>query len=250
MTESKEHRTVSRIATILERVAASEPEGLPLIALAARLDAPKSSVHDLVRGLEAIGYLTNEAGSYRIGPAPAALLNRRPADMLVVAKPEMERLLEAFHETVCLSELVGDTCVYRTMLDSKRAIRYSAPLGERNPLYPRSAGKAFLAAMTDRKRNAYVSTKFDAAEQPRILEDLSETRVRGCSRNFQAAADDLSAVAGHVGFLDGTAWAISVARPPYRIESRSAEIESALLDSVERLAAELNDRSDYRVPPR
>ena len=52
----REHRTVTRVTTILE-AAAAHPEGVKLTALSALLDAPKSSVHGLVSGLLATGYL-------------------------------------------------------------------------------------------------------------------------------------------------------------------------------------------------
>jgi len=248
VTESKEHRTVSRIATILEGVAAAEPDGLPLSALAAQLDAPKSSTHDLVRGLEAIGYLTNDEGSYRIGPAPSALLNRRSVAMPAFAKPEMERLHHEFNETVSLSELVGETSVFRTMLESTQAIRYSSPLGRRNDLYPMSAGKSFLASLPRDRQVSYVTSRFGRGDHSAIYDDLVHVRTRGCSFNRQESIEGLSAIARHVGELDGTAWAISIAGPSQRIEAHFDAMEGALLESVTNLVAQLKDREDYLAP--
>ena len=53
---SPEHRTVSRVMAVLEAVVASEPNGLRLADLADMLDAPKSTLHGLAKGLAATGY--------------------------------------------------------------------------------------------------------------------------------------------------------------------------------------------------
>jgi DNA-binding IclR family transcriptional regulator len=57
------------VTTILE-AAAAHPEGVKLTALSVLLDAPKSSVHGLVNGLLATGYLLDRDG-------PRVELNRR-----------------------------------------------------------------------------------------------------------------------------------------------------------------------------
>ena len=74
---AKAHRTVSRVTTILE-LAAANRSGVRLTELATALDAPRSSVHGLVKGLVATGYLREEGGTYRIGPAINSLLAAAP----------------------------------------------------------------------------------------------------------------------------------------------------------------------------
>ncbi len=238
MSDSGEHRTVSRVATILEAVAAAGVDGLTLPRIVDSLDAPKSSVHDLVRGLEAVGYLANESGSYRIGPAPEAFLNRRPAVMLRVARPELEHLHARFNETVCLSELVGETSVYRLIVESTHSIRYSSELGRRNPLYPMSAGKAFLASMQLRRQRAYVRGRVAGDEQDRVLEELADIRVRGCAFNREESLEGLSAIACLVGEVDGSKWALSIAGPSHRMNTSFQQMEKALMGSVPQLIAQ------------
>ncbi|HEY0812146.1 MAG TPA: IclR family transcriptional regulator C-terminal domain-containing protein [Pseudonocardia sp.] len=235
MSDSREHRTVFRVATILEAVAAAGADGLTLLRIVEFLDAPKSSVHDLVRGLEAVGYLANDAGSYRIGPAPEAFLNRRPAAMLRVARPQMEHLHARFNETVCLSELVGETSVYRLLLESTHPIRYSSALGRRNPLYPMSAGKVFLASMQPRRQQAYVRGRLAENDQDRVLRELVEIRSRGCSFNHEESLEGLSAIACLVGEVDGSKWALSIAGPSHRMNPMFGDMEMALMQVVPHL---------------
>lgn len=139
-----EHRTVSRVTTILERVAAAQT-GMRLAELAAMLDAPRSSGHGMVKGLVATGYLHQEDSAYVTGPAAGALLMAAPPTLDLTARPEMEKLHRQFDETVMLASQVGDSVVYTYAIESTRVIRYSAPLHTRRPLYPTSAGKCILA---------------------------------------------------------------------------------------------------------
>jgi len=49
---------------ILEHVLASDADGVRLLDLSAAIDAPKSSVHGLAKGLVATGYFREERGRY------------------------------------------------------------------------------------------------------------------------------------------------------------------------------------------
>jgi hypothetical protein len=144
----KEHRTVRRVTSILEAVARHR-EGVRLNAIVAVLDAPKSSVFGLVKGLVADGYLREQDGFYRLGPAVTALLASpmSPArDVLDVVRPAMDELRATFDETVMWCTRVGDSVVYLEVAESAQLIRYSAPLRTRRPLYPTHRGPGHRAA--------------------------------------------------------------------------------------------------------
>src|SRR5579884_223540 len=102
MSESaaKAHRTVSRVTTILEAVA--RRDGARMHELISELDAPKSSVFSLVKGLVATGYLLEEAGVYRLGPALGALLTTSGPDIAAAARPSLVALRDQFNETAAL----------------------------------------------------------------------------------------------------------------------------------------------------
>ena len=119
--KSKWHLSASaRNGATLTNVAAGR-SGVRLAELAAALDAPRSSVHGLVKGLVATGYLTEKAGAYSIGPAIGALVMTAPPTIDPVARPAMEALHRRFDETVMLGSRVGDSVVYTDSVESTRS---------------------------------------------------------------------------------------------------------------------------------
>ncbi|MFE7120408.1 IclR family transcriptional regulator [Streptomyces sp. NPDC057654] len=238
----KEHRTVTRVTTILE-TAASAPDGIRLAALCAVLDAPKSSVHGLVQGLVATGYLVERDSGYVLGPAAGALLGAAvrpaPADL---AGPAMERLLREFDETVMLGEPVGDSIVYVQVLESTQVIRYSAPLRTRRPLYPTSTGKVALAHRDTARRNAYLRARLpDERERARVREELAAVAAEGVAFNRGETLPDVSATAAGVFAGDGRLVAcLAVAGPTPRIAERLDTVADAVRAAAAELSAKLS----------
>lgn len=223
----KEHRTVSRVTSILE-IAASSENGVRLADFTAALDAPRSSIHSLVKGLVANGYLREDAGTYVIGPAVGALLAapRQPIDR--AARPSMEALQREFNETVMLSFLVGDALVYTDVVESSHMIRYSAPLRTRRPLYPTSSGKCFLAYSNESFREWYLDTHLgDEQSKERVRAELAQVREAGVAINSGQTLPDVSGVAVPV-FGDGQLLSVmAIAGPTSRLATRLDDFAAA-----------------------
>ena len=231
----KEHRTVSRVTTILETVAA-DPHGVRLGVLAGVLDAPKTSVHGLVKGLVATGYLRELDGAYVLGPAVSALLAPSRPPLIDTARPTMRRLQERFDETVMLATLVGDSVVYLDTIESTQLVRYSAPLRTRRPIYPTSSGKCLLAHMNPSARAAYVHARFpEQAARDRVERELDRVVADGVAYNRGETVPDVSAVAAVVLPPQGATAAIAVAGPTSRIADRL----DAMADAVREAAREI-----------
>lgn len=229
---AKEHRTVSRVTTILELVAA-ERSGLRLGALAEALDAPKSSIFGLVKGLVSSGYLTENDGRYALGPALAHLLTVGPRPVLAEAlQPMLDQLRDLFDETVSLGTLVGGSVVYVAVAESAQVIRYSPPLRHRRPLYPPSAGKVFLAHWPDRRRQAYLEAHVPASLRAEAEQELARIRTEGVAYNHGETVPDLTAAAAPVTVNDRVAAAIAIAGPSSRVEPVLDEMSVALRDVV------------------
>lgn len=235
---AKEHRTVSRVTTILETVAA-DPHGVRLSVLAGVLDAPKTSVHGLVKGLVATGYLREQHGAYLLGPAVGALLAPPGAPLIEAARPTMQSLLAEFDETVMLGTLVGDSVVYLEAIESTRLIRYSAPLRKRRPIYPTSIGKCLLAHMDRPARDAYLRAHFtEPAERERIERELVEIAADGVAYNRSETVPDVSAVAGIVLAPRETA-SVAIAGPTTRVADRLGELAEAVRSATREITRRL-----------
>src|SRR5699024_3969969 len=143
-----EHRTVSRIVSILE-FTAQAGSGVRMSEIVKELEAPRSSVHGLVHGLVAAGYLhATDSGQYTLGAAIGALVTERSAGDTAI-RAAMEGLNLEFDETVAFVAIAGDSIVTIDAIESSMAIRYNPTIGLRRPLYPTSAGKCFLSAAAE-----------------------------------------------------------------------------------------------------
>lgn len=231
---AKEHRTVTRVTTILETVAGAE-QGMRLNELADVLEAPKSSVHGLARGLVATGYLVEDDGAYLLGPAIGALIQPRRPGLIEAARPVMERLERACGETVILSSLVGQSIVYLDLVESSQRIRYSAPLGERRPLYPTSAGKCFVAHFSERRLESYLEN-FEEDRREAIREELADVRRDGIAYNIGETIPDVSAVASPITVRDQLAACINIAGPTDRFAGKLKETAELLKSATSEIA--------------
>lgn len=229
--EAKEHRTVSRVTTILERVAA-EQDGARLADIAELLLAPKSSVFGLVNGLVATGYLRAENGRYSIGPAISALLAPSSSSIEELVQPVMRTLQQRYNETVSLCVRVGSTVVYTNSIESTHVIRYATPFRERRPLYPTSAGKCFLAYGSKSLRQNYLENRFSEEQIEHILAELAQVKSTGLALNRGETLPDVSAVATPLLISGQLTYCLAVAGPTSRISSQLDLIGQTLKEEV------------------
>ncbi|MDA3629236.1 IclR family transcriptional regulator [Saccharopolyspora oryzae] len=239
---AKAHRTVSRVTTILE-LAAAHRSGVRLAELATALDAPRSSVHGLVKGLVATGYLREEGGAYRIGPAINSLLAAAPPSIAEAARPAMERLHRQFDETIMLATLVGDSVVYTDTIESTDPIRFIAPLQTRRPLHPTSSGKCILAFGTERFREGYLTTHLpDPVQQDKIRRQLEEVAQAGVAINSGETLPDRSGVGAPIFDKGKVTAAIAVAGPINRLADKIPEIAEATKAAAHEVSERLAGR--------
>lgn len=238
---AKQHRTVTRVTTILETVAA-DPHGVRLSVLAGVLDAPKTSVHGLVKGLVATGYLQEQQGLYFLGSAVGSLLAAPRNPLVDAARSELHWLREKFDETAMLAVLVGDSVVYLDTAESGQLVRYSAPLRKRRPIYPTSSGKCLLAHQDAARRASYLREHFpDPGERERIERELEAVAAEGVARNRGETVPDVSAVAAIVPAGQVTA-AVALAGPTSRVAHRIDECAEVVRESGVRVGRELSGR--------
>jgi DNA-binding IclR family transcriptional regulator len=217
---------------ILELVAGST-EPVRLATLADTLDAPKTSLHGLAKGLVATGYLRGGAAGYVIGPAVPTLLGAVDSLVTDAARPYLEKLRAAFDETVILSAQVGSSVVYIDMVESTQFIRYIAPLRQRRPIYPTSTGKCFLAHMPGAQRDAILGDFVSDPEQLRAVRtELDTARRDGVAYNRGETVPDVSAVASLVTVPGRNPVAVSMVGPTGRVERRLPEMAVAVRDAA------------------
>jgi DNA-binding IclR family transcriptional regulator len=232
-----EHRTVSRVMSILEAVAGS-PGPVTLTALRATLDAPKSSVHGLVRGLVSTGYLRDDAGGYILGPALSLLARDGEPAILRSARPSLQALSAATGESATLCMPVGDSIVYVDIVPGAHLIRYSPPLNVRRPLYPPSAGKCVLAQMPLPRRTRYLRSLFsddDSAIQA-ALRELDQVARVGYATNRGETVPEVFAAASPIVWRGEAVACLQVTGPESRLAERLDDIAVLVRAEAQRLS--------------
>jgi DNA-binding IclR family transcriptional regulator len=248
----KEHRTVSRVAAILESAAVTR-DGVSLTDVARILGAPKSSIHGLLRGLVAVGYLVERNSRYVTAPGLPALLTAAYVPSIEdLARPIMMHLRDTFDESVMLGVLAADSIVYVDSVESRQPIRYSAPLRERRLLHPSSMGKLYLADLSSAQLDFYIRDHHVEPERAETLrQELEIVRSERVGYNREETFAGVTAAAAGIRDSDGVlAACISIAGPTIRMEPRLGSVADAVRDGADAISAEYvryEDRRDQRL---
>ncbi|MFC0449297.1 IclR family transcriptional regulator [Rhodococcus jostii] len=207
------HRTVDRIASILECAARSR-DGVTLSAIAKELAAPVSSIQSLVNGLVSAGYLDEHDRRYSLGSAPY-LLNRLAGRQPVAAVTHTD--LEQIHHrtglTTVLSIAVGPNIFYVDYCSSDPRFAYLAENYVRRSLIRTSGGWILLAGMEKRDLWAYIRN-LPEDEQPladRFFAALPEIEQTGicASPNASEQGDGVSIAVRENGRIVATVGVIA-----------------------------------------
>jgi DNA-binding IclR family transcriptional regulator len=192
-------KSASRVVDILELLA-SEPQGLTVAELRARLGIARSSVHGLVHTLLGRGYLKQETGGTRRLRLGSRLiqLGLNVGDQIELrsaARPTLERLVSATHDTALLVVPESGELLYvDKVVSSLSNVRTDPRVSARRPLHSTSLGKALLAALDDESAYEVLDrigmprvTEFTITGRTALLADLAETRSRGYAVDRQEA---------------------------------------------------------------
>ena len=216
------HRTVDRISAILDSVARSQ-RGVTLSELAARLEAPVSSIQALINGLVASGYLVEDRKKFLLGLAPYILnLTAGRPPVRSVTGEDLDKLALAARNAVVLSVPVGDNVFYisRTGPMAVPRLSYVADSHVPRPLVGSTAGRVFLAYMDERERNARLAeaSVTHPKEVISFLTELESIKSSGIAAGTALCDQESASLAAPI-FEDGQV------RAAVTIVGRSGQIE-------------------------
>ncbi|UFN50458.1 IclR family transcriptional regulator [Roseomonas sp. OT10] len=248
--------TRDRPLAILELLA-PHAGGLPLHAIADRLDIPRSATHRLLGDLRASGYVRQdeEGGPYRLTAriASLAFAYLSANGITDIAQPILDALAERAGELVRLAVIDGDRLTWVAKAQGARhGLRYDPDpdAGAEVRLSCTANGHAWLASLTDEAALELVARQgFAPAGQsgpgaprsiPALLDRLRLARERGFATVQEAYESGTSAMAAAIR-RPGTAQpcgTLSVAGPSFRLtEARMQALAPALLEAAAELAA-------------
>lgn len=253
-------QSVSRVIQILEVLCAST-DPVSLAQLSRDLEAPKSSLAALLRGLVEEGFVVSTDSVYRLGPrafglGSALLEARRRVQSSTLVRDGMRRLADRCDETVlwAVRDEGADTITYVEVIESRNAIRFTVPVGDRRPLYCTSGGRALLAAGSEAEVKAYLkrvkpqsltgSTEIDKAK---LAAEIERVRERGIAQTVDQAADGAAGTAAAVRDSSGAIiGALVVAAPSSRIQKKRAELARLVDEEASAISASLGFRVSKR----
>ena len=254
-------RAVLRVPEVLIAVA-SAPEGALLANLVTELNLPKTSLHRILRTLEAGGYVLREGQIYKPGPESIRLARLLTAAAPQAAFPgcardELERLAQQSGETVMLSELSdsGNESVYLDVIESHSMLRFSMKPGHRRPLYSVASGKVMLAFQPQEVRQRYcqqadfIAFTPETATRETLPDELRLATAAGVIFDRNGMIEGASGIASPVFDRQGKVFAaVSVAGPTERIESRQSELAVLVRQAGERISRLLGLTAAYPPP--
>jgi DNA-binding IclR family transcriptional regulator len=218
-----------------------------LSELAAAIGMPLSSCSNLVRTIQARGYLyvLRDRGPFyptaRLLEVARVIAANDP--ILLRVADHLVALSEACDETVVIGTIRGKEVIYIDVVESKQAIRYSARPGSIRPVHANSIGKAVLSRMDNLtradllKRLSYKKLTPKTILSAEELEgDIRSATRRGWFSNARESVDDLAAVAMPVTINGGT-FGISIAGPAARMQPAIDQHVAAL----KRTCAKIDD---------
>lgn len=209
---------------------------LSLSEIARALGAPASSCFNLIRALEARGYLylvepKRLYPTHRLFEVAQTIAAREP--WIELLQPVLSDLRDDTRETVILGKRQGNRVIYLEVFEGPQTIRYSASAGDLKPLHSSSIGKALLgmlapADLTELLKHLQLKpvTKATITSRQRLITDLERSRRRGFFMTAGENVTDVTAVAAGLR-LNSEEYGIAIAGPMSRMrENLSAHISS------------------------
>jgi DNA-binding IclR family transcriptional regulator len=206
---------VLRVLQILQRLAET-PAGLSLTELGSVLDAPKTSLVGLLRGLIESGYVARTDKTYSLESESYALASSIASGRSLnrVARGILERLSKQTGETTVLAVMAqnGSEVVYTEIVPSPQPIRFAAVVGERRSIYAVASGRTILAFQPVDKIEEYVTrttlkplTSRTITNKSKLRRLLSRIRKQGYTSTFGESTKGAASFAAPVLGEDGVA---------------------------------------------
>jgi IclR family acetate operon transcriptional repressor len=242
-------RAVARALDILDSLD-SASGGMSLADLAEEVGLPKSSVFRYLSTLGSRGYVQQDrvTGDYRPGLRAIPSRARHLERLRERARPLMEGLRDRFGETINLAVLDGNRIAYLEILESNRAMRLAARVGDRVPVHSSALGKAICATLPDADVTAILRvegmpmlTPNTITRIPDFLVQIERVRRTGHAIDDREHEEDGRCVAVAIP-RESVPAAISLSAPAFRFAMDHVDAVAAALG--EAAAALARRRSD------
>lgn len=191
---------VVRAAAVLRAIAAADGERLSATELADQLEAPRSSIINILAALAVEGLVRRQGNGFAIGPAVVGLASTflKHEDPVQRFREYVPTLPALSRETVQLATLVGADVLFLARHDGDQPISLTSGIGKRLPASSTALGKAMLSTASPEEveraigRSLRMLTPRSPATLDALLVDLVATRTRGYAVDDEEAAPNVT----------------------------------------------------------
>jgi DNA-binding IclR family transcriptional regulator len=225
--------------------------------ISAQVGLDRSTTYRILLSLEKCGLVEKDprTGEYSLGPAAleigSAFLGR--TDLIQIAKPIMADLALKVQETVNLAVLNETEILYIDKVDSPRSVGVMSKVGQRNPVYCTSLGKALLAFQPeDRQGRILEATEFKPltsntiTSKKRLIQELQSIKKQGYALDRREIEEDVECISAPIRDYQGSAVAaVSISGPQRKIGTpQEKEFVAAVVEAAAQISAKLGFQLD------
>jgi DNA-binding IclR family transcriptional regulator len=219
--------------------------------IARMLSINKSTAFGILRTLQEDAYVLKDRSTkkYAVGRELVTLskLISRTADLAHVARPFLERLAESVDETVFLGVREGTTIKIIDVIESKKNLTISSPVGTRLPITVAAPGKAYLSSLRDQEVVALLKekgltpwTRTSITDINHFLREIEATRKQGFALDREEYLTGVRGVATHIASGDRAVGVIWVAGFAGSMGHRKVlEVSRKITETAHRIAEKL-----------
>jgi DNA-binding IclR family transcriptional regulator len=230
-------RSVAKSLMILDLLSESR-QGMPLTAIARKMEMAKSTVHGLLSTMRDYGFVEQSEfdGNYKLGNKLFELGSKVADnwDVHRIAPPYMQKLVDAMKETVHLVVLDKGEVLYIDKYESEgtQSFQIVSKIGSRLPAHCTGVGKVLLAFLPPQEAQQIISQKGltrytkNTITDPAGLElEFQKIRNQGFAEDNEEIMDSLRCVAAPIWDYNGkVSSAISISGPSTRMNEEKMQL--------------------------
>ncbi|GAB2825725.1 IclR family transcriptional regulator [Alpinimonas psychrophila] len=244
-------RSVSNALEILHLLRARGP--MRITEIAAQMRIGLSTAHRLVATLREQRFVRQEPDGKRYELGSAMLFSTEVSALqhcVSVSARVMERLRGRSNETVHLSVLRGDRCLFAASVESEQMVRVSSRVGQGPYAHTAAGGKILLAALSHERLlellpNEQLPTPTDhsIALRSELLTELDQAKTLGYARNISESEAGMFAIAVPIRRPEGEVISsLTIAAPLSRVEGTgSGKLSNSLTPYEHELVTALKE---------
>lgn len=189
-------QSIERAVAMLE-IIAREGGAAHLRDVAGKASLGKTTAHNILKTLDALGYVQRRVGDTRYHLGGRILNLARIAgddgDLRARLRPVLEIIAQRTGETVYLAVPSGDETYYLDAIESGQSLKTTCPVGVRERLEGSAVGLVFLAFMPGLGKRV-LSTRADALS-PDIRSEIGKVETAGFALDLESHQPGLHCVA-------------------------------------------------------